>query len=75
MSSTSGGRSVGVIRVRNKSQGVVLFIINLQNSQCPILNMFMSVFQTGSAMTAVRGNEDSDNNFSDDESTPLYGGR
>jgi hypothetical protein len=33
------------------------------------------VFQTGSAMTAARNNEDSDNNFSDDESTPLYGGR
>jgi hypothetical protein len=30
--------------------------------------------QTGSAMTGVRGNEDSDN-FSDDESTPLYSGR
>lgn len=34
------------------------------------------VFQTGSAMTGVRSNDDSDNNnFSDDESTPLYGGR
>jgi hypothetical protein len=33
------------------------------------------VLQTGSAMTGVRSNDDSDNNFSDDESTPLYGGR
>jgi hypothetical protein len=39
------------------------------------LDVRLFVFQRGDNMAGVRGNEDSDNNFSDDESTPLYGGR
>jgi len=37
------------------------------------LRLFL--FQRDSAMAGVRSNDDSDNNFSDDESTPLYSGR
>jgi len=39
------------------------------------LKVRLFLFQRGSAMAGVRSNDDSDNNFSDDESTPLYGGR
>jgi hypothetical protein len=39
------------------------------------LKVRLFLFQKGSAMAGVRSNDDSDNNFSDDESTPLYSGR
>jgi hypothetical protein len=39
------------------------------------LKVCLFLFQRDSAMAGVRGNDDSDNNFSDDDSTPLYGGR
>jgi hypothetical protein len=39
------------------------------------LKVRLFLFQRDSAMAGVRSNDDSDNNFSDDESTPLYSGR